>query len=51
MVKYYVIYYFVLYGLPLVTMAAVLATIVASGQTQIQFHIEVNKNMLISTLI
>jgi hypothetical protein len=39
------------YCLSLTTMDAVLATTVAGGRAQIQLNIEVNKSMLISTLI
>jgi hypothetical protein len=40
-----------LYGLPLVTMGAVSATIVAGGQVRIILNIEVDRNKLITTLI
>jgi hypothetical protein len=42
---------FVYYGLPPTAMDAISATIVANGQAQIQLNIEVDKNILISTLI
>jgi hypothetical protein len=40
-----------LYGLPLVTMGSILATIVAGGQARIILNIEVDRNKLITTLI
>ena len=50
-VHFYVIDYFVLYGLPSATMGAVSATIVTSGQARIIISIEVDGNKLITTLI
>ena len=38
------------YGLPLASMGAILATIVAGRQARIQFNIEVDTNILTSTL-
>jgi hypothetical protein len=47
----YMVSIFLCYGLPATRMDAILATIVAGGQAKIQFNIEVNKHLLISTLI
>jgi hypothetical protein len=41
----------VYYGLPPTALDAVLATIVAGGRALSQLNIEVDKNILISTLI